>query len=186
MNESTRSNSDYVFSWPTDVFEPVGIPQLLRVQNMGLDISKLFHRFIRFYKFVNRKECNFECDSDNTEATVNRINGGDCGTAAIAVGTVLEKLGYEVTYWDNDAHGYIEVNGVFYDTMTPDGRVNHDEMFMAGDSPNPRVSGDKEWMKNQFHRADPLGLEWADMFYKIVFQELRDDPLSYIVCSKEE
>lgn len=58
------------------------------------------------------------------------INQGDCGTAALAVGIALELLtGEKVVYYDNGNHGYFGYDGKYYDTIAPEGKDSHEEMF---------------------------------------------------------
>lgn len=125
-----------------------------------MTLPELFELFICFYSEINEK------DIKGTERTdvLKRLNSGDCGTAAIAVGWVWHNLtGEEVLYHDNNAHGYIEVNGRFYDTLQPEGRDSHREIM--GYNPEATImSGDVEFMHHQFMFVDPLGVSWINQF----------------------
>ncbi len=78
------------------------------------------------------------------EDAIDRINGGDCGTAAIAVSHVVNTIIREehptgpiglVGLWDNYNHAYMCYDGRFYDTIDPNGKASHAEMLEA-DAPN--------------------------------------------------
>lgn len=76
-------------------------------------IKKAFTDFISSYQvYFNIPE---------NEEVVGRINNGDCGTAAIAVGLALEKAGYTVTYYDNNNHAFIGIDGKVYDCYFQEG-----------------------------------------------------------------
>ena len=62
-------------------------------------------------------------------ATSERINSGDCGVAAMAIGLYLKRRGYDVKFFDNVNHAYFSVDGVYYDTLTPTGASSHKDMY---------------------------------------------------------
>lgn len=70
-------------------------------------------------------------DMMDITAITSRINGGDCGTAAIAVGIVLrEKYGIVVEYCDNVDHAFIKHDGQFFDTVYCQG--TNDQTLLHG------------------------------------------------------
>jgi len=83
------------------------------------------------------------------EEVVERINGGDCGTTAIAVGYVYNQLQAEFSdkadefiglaeFYDNYNHAFLKVDDRFYDTINVDGVDSASQMFEA-DAPNASV-----------------------------------------------
>lgn len=83
------------------------------------------------------------------EEVVERINGGDCGTTAIAVGYVFNHLLSEYSaqtdefispaeFYDNYNHAFLKVNDRFYDTFNTAGVDSASQMFEA-DAPNASV-----------------------------------------------
>lgn len=80
--------------------------------------KELINTFVTFYRvFFDRID-----DKD----AVQRINQGDCGTAALAIGAVANTLGHSVAYWDNDNHAFLSIDGVILDTAHPDGTTVED------------------------------------------------------------
>ena len=114
-------------------------------------IAKLFEHFT---------DCYAQWYADGLVAYINqdprdRLNAGDCGTAAIAVGWVLEQLyGYPVTYVDNQFHGYIKVDGVCYDTLNPHGQPDEDQMLGRYMNIAPKSSSDVRAMHFWFIQRD--------------------------------
>jgi hypothetical protein len=71
-----------------------------------------------------------------------KINNGDCGVAAIAIGWVLSQLnqGIDVYYYDNGAHAYFSINGIYYDTVHRFGAKSHREMLGGCKDTYPSMS----------------------------------------------
>lgn len=91
--------------------------------------KELINTFVTFYQVF--------FDRSDTKDTVQRINQGDCGTAALSIGSVAESMGYSVGYWDNDNHAFLSINGTIYDTAHPDGTtVDHLNTVHSSDRAN--------------------------------------------------
>lgn len=119
-------------------------------------LQELFDDFLDCYAVWNAKECG----ADPRE----RLNAGDCGTAAIAVGWVFEQLtGRDITYCDNTNHGFLEFYNWCYDTLTPEG-VRQQHVF--GHQVNHPIirTQDVRTMHYQFLRNDRLGYSWVCEF----------------------
>lgn len=96
----------------------------------------------------------FDAAQGRTEAlsvadVIDRINGGDCGTTAIAVGTVLNHLATEYSdvtpeiinhaeFFDNFNHAFLKVGDRYYDTFNVDG-VESTALLFEADAPNASV-----------------------------------------------
>lgn len=78
-----------------------------------MKISDVFNRFIDYYAAY--------FGFSNREGAVARINQGDCGTAAIAVGTVLQHNGFPVVFRDNINHAFITIGTLAYDCANLEG-----------------------------------------------------------------
>ena len=119
-------------------------------------LTRLFEDFADCYAEWNRKECGAEPRE--------RLNAGDCGTAAIAVGWVWEQLtGKPIAYCDNGQHGFLEYYNWCYDTLQPYGaRLQH----MLGHYINlPLIrTPDVRTLHYQFLRNDRLGYSWVCEF----------------------
>lgn len=77
-------------------------------------ISDVVSKFVDFYAETQSR-------AGNADAII-RINSGECGNAAIAIGQVLEqKFNYNVQYHDSTNHAYIVVDGIAYDAANPEG-----------------------------------------------------------------
>ncbi len=123
-------------------------------------IANLFEHFTECYTVWNSPEL-----SKYTNNPLDRLNAGDCGTAAIAVGWVLEQLyGFTVTYVDNRFHGYIKVNGICYDTLNPYGQPNEDLMLGRYMNVAPVNTRDVRTMHYWFVRKDALSYSWICEF----------------------
>ena len=123
-------------------------------------IANLFEHFTECYTVWNSPEL-----SKYTNNPLDRLNAGDCGTAAIAVGWVLEQLyGFTVTYVDNQFHGYIKVNGICYDTLNPYGQPNEDLMLGRYMNVAPVNTRDVRTMHYWFVRKDALSYSWICEF----------------------
>lgn len=126
---------------------------------MEITITRLFEQFAECYGQWQRREILGYLGEypDYHVATLKRLNSGDCGTAAIAVGWVWEQLtGNKVTYCDNSQHGFIEYYNWCYDTLQPCGaRQQH----MYGHYVNHPVMRytDVRTMHHVFLRGDSLG-----------------------------
>ena len=126
---------------------------------MEITLTRLFEHFAECYGQWNRREILGYTGvyPDYDTATLKRLNSGDCGTAAIAVGWVFSQLtGKSVTYCDNSQHGFIEYYNWCYDTLQPQGaRQQH----MHGHYVNQPVMRyrDIRTMHHVFLRSDSLG-----------------------------
>lgn len=71
---------------------------------------------------------------------VDKINRGDCGVAAIAIGPILhQQHGMDVRYMHNTGHVWFVVDGVRYDTARPQG-YSANEAIILGNDPVAEVS----------------------------------------------
>lgn len=128
-------------------------------------LQQVITDFVDFYIEVSPDNKTGQWDAG---AALDRINSGDCGTASVAIGWVWNHLsGDEVIYHDNFNHGYIEVNGRFYDTLVPEGVDSHAEMFQY----KPKnvinhVRGDVSVQHCQFLRVDDFGIQMVREFAK--------------------
>lgn len=109
------------------------------------------------------------------EEVVERINGGDCGTTAIAVGYVFNELLAQYSsqtddfvkpaeFYDNYNHAFLKVNERFYDTFNVAGVDSASLMFEA-DAPNASVEnvGLAELFKRYIHK-DRTGARLIETF----------------------
>lgn len=119
-------------------------------------ITQLFEDFADCYAEWNRRERGAEPRE--------RLNAGDCGTAAIAVGWVFEQLtGHDVTYCDNTNHGFLEYYNWCYDTLAPEGVRQHQIYGHQVNHPIIRTH-EVRTMHYQFLRTDRLGYSWVCEF----------------------
>lgn len=115
--------------------------------NRQAELTALLKAFVAFYDRANRTniyrpnnpngvktELMFRAGvPEEMHLAVNRINLGDCGTAAIAVGHVFTaQTGESVVYWDNMNHGYLQYGDLFYDTMWTGGQADAGQLVGAG------------------------------------------------------
>lgn len=175
------SDLEYITKQELELLLRGGIPaariQKARPSARRLIVRSIFNKWVVFYgAFMydkiqlsettpRRLEQWLSEDLDaRTRKTLTRMNSGDCGTTAIAVGQVLEQLGFEVEYWDNDNHGFILVDGLFYDTLTANGQTAVDQMY--GHSAK-LSSGNLAFMHDAFLRVDPLGVRMVETFVRM-------------------
>lgn len=78
-----------------------------------LRVTELLHEFVELYQL-------FFPHRDRKQLIYN-INTGDCGYVAWAVANVLRHEGYSVKLMSHCLHVWVEVDGVAYDTMYPEG-----------------------------------------------------------------
>lgn len=71
-----------------------------------------------------------------------KINRGDCGVSAIAIGPLLAEQGLTVRYLHNTGHVWLDVDGVCYDTARPNG-YGINEAIILGNDPVAEVSLDQ-------------------------------------------
>lgn len=96
-------------------------------------IARVIEDFIEFYYAAFKHDLSFnlrvgenvraqlpEADAPTLTA-LKHINTGDCFAAAAAIGMVLEYYRLPVDYVSNSHHGFIEVQGRYYDTLRPNG-----------------------------------------------------------------
>ena len=116
-------------------------------------IAKLFEHFTECYTVWNGPEL-----AKYTNDPLDRLNAGDCGTAAIAVGWVLEqRYGVPVEYVDNQYHAYLRINGICYDTLQPEGQPNEDLMLGRYMNLSPVRTTDVRTMHHWFIQRDLRG-----------------------------
>lgn len=123
---------------------------------MNAYITDLLLDWIYFYRNVSP---DFYLKlSPPEELVIKRINSGDCGTTAIAIGLVLTHYNVSFKYWDNVNHAYLEQDGLYYDTEFIVGTDDHYKLTNAnrGDS-NPKVT-DLSALLHEYMRTDPLGI----------------------------
>lgn len=173
---------EYITKIELDILLRGGIPmervRRSRPSAKRLIIRSIFEKWIVFYSAFMREDIakaptnrkgldsfisNIEEASDRQVLV--RMNSGDCGTTAIAVGQALEKLGFEIVYWDNGNHGYIEIDGLFYDALTLTGQPDQTKMYGHSEALN---SGNLEFMHGAWLRVDPLGVLMVETFVRML------------------
>ncbi len=90
--------------------------QLMDVQDKTLRHSK------RLVEAISRHPVEIQ-------STLELINSGDCGLAALAIGIRLKRAGYDVSFFENSQHAYFGVDGYYYDTLVPEGTDDHKKMY---------------------------------------------------------
>lgn len=103
-------------------------------------------------------------------ATLARMNSGDCGTTALAIGQVLEQLGFEVNYCDLYDHACIIVDDCYYDALEPTGVTERSEVFgyrSEGINGYTATIGSAALIHEQYLRVDPLGVLLVESFAKM-------------------
>lgn len=127
------------------------------MKDKTITLQDVIESFVLFYSRVNASVITPKKPRMITRADViHRINSGDCGTAAIAIGLVWQVLGNEKVIWhDNFNHAFIEVNGIYYDTANISGSDNYFDMYGCN-------SDDKD----KFIRAEsPIGCHVNYLLY---------------------
>lgn len=76
-------------------------------------IQELMSQFVQLYRAV--------LPNKNTAKIIHDLNSGLCYFVATEIGNVLKKEGYEVNLCSNVHHAWLNLDGVDYDTLYPEG-----------------------------------------------------------------
>lgn len=168
--------------------EPVRIN---KSETRKLVVKSIFERWAHFYRLAMRADIDqyiaepqrigvrferyfTEHTSLERRATLARMNSGDCGTTALAVGQVLELLGFEVNYCDLYDHACIIVDDRYYDALVPNGVTERSEVYgyrSEGINGYTATIGTATLIHEQYLRADPLGALLVESFAKMFLLE---------------
>lgn len=87
-----------------------------------MTLSELLNDFIEFYRTYAYEYALGLKPIPTRQHTLQRINSGDCGTAALAVGAVFNFKNEDyVVFRDNFNHAYLKYDEKYYDTQFPEG-----------------------------------------------------------------
>lgn len=101
--------------------------------NQQAQITNLFEQFKTVYARFNGLP---------VLGIADKINRGDCGVTAIAVGPLLAAQGLDVHYLHNTGHVWLQIDGVRYDTIHPEG-YGVNQAILLGRDPVAEVSLDQ-------------------------------------------
>lgn len=127
-------------------------------------LTNLFREFVQFYCVVSPDSINgkIKCEQD----AIDRINGGDCGTAALAVGMVISSCqpSLEFEYYDNFNHAFLRSGDLYYDTVNPNGVKDTDDLTNSHfeDCNVEAVSVEELW--HRYIRNDYIGAVMIKLF----------------------
>lgn len=151
-----------------------------------LIIRTMFERWIVFYRTAQRQDIGLylsgickvparfaEFFSDELtplqRATLARMNSGDCGTTALAVGQALELLGFDVTYCDLGDHACLLIDGMYYDALKPNGESTMSAMFGYKESAIDGLGlGTADLLHNAYLPFDELGAQLVETFVRML------------------
>jgi len=148
-------------------------------------VKSIFERWTLFYRMAMRSDIDryiaepqrigarferyfTEHTSLERRATLARMNSGDCGTTALAVGQTLEFLGFDVLYCDLLDHAAILVDGFYWDTLCPEG-VPALEQLLAYKQENASSMpiSNAELIHSRYLPYDELGMQMVETFVRM-------------------
>lgn len=133
-------------------------------------IKAIIDTFVKFYQIY--------FDRESIEDAIQRINRGDCGTAAYGIGLVAEKNGYTVTYYDNDNHAFLDVDGVILDTANPNGTtIEHLNNIYSSDQAS---KVDAEEIFDSYLEIDASGCSFLQIFFSHYGIEIPEQVLEVV------
>lgn len=147
-----------------------------------LIIRTMFERWVVFYRMAQRQDIDryligvlkmpARFDAYFTDeyslphrATLARMNSGDCGTTALAVGQALELLGFDVVYCDLGDHACVRIDGVYYDALIPNG--TSDVTQMLGYKTGQLEHGTAKLIHDAYLPYDELGVQLVETFVRM-------------------
>lgn len=155
-------------------------------------LPDLLNDFVDFYFHISvdfQRGTAARTVNNTPELVIRRINSGDCGTAALAVGWAFVKLQEKaaaervqspaldsvagelgatavsdpVQYWDNYDHAYLGYNGLFYDTANPQGISDYTKLIgYRGDRVVQQLPRAEIW--DRYIHIDAMGARIIELY----------------------